>query len=317
MTSPLLEIERLQLQIRSTHVPVVHGVSAKVMPGSMTALVGESGSGKTLTALAAIGLLPPAIHAVEGSIRITGKECAGLSQQEWREIRGQDISMVFQEPMTALDPVFTIGELFEGVLAMDGCTRREARQRGLSLLEEVKVPDPIRCLRSAPHQLSGGMRQRVVLALALARSPSVLLADEPTTALDVQTQEAVMELLQELCGTRGLGVLLVTHDLGLVARRAQQVVVIHRGHVCESGTSECLLRDPRHPYTRGLLASQIPVDHYRADLGLMEDVLNDPESWTPQESQEGPVKPWRPSEGSQVKDAPRLVAISENHFIAV
>ena len=225
--------------------------------------------------------------------------------------------MVFQEPMTALDPVFTVGELFEGILALDGMNRRAARAHGQALLEEVRVPDPVRCLRSVPHQLSGGMRQRVVLALALARSPSLLLADEPTTALDALTQEAVMDLLQELCERRGLGVLLVTHDLGLVAQRVHQLVVLHEGQVCESGAAQQLLEDPRHPYTRGLLACRLPVASYRPSLGRMEDILADPGSWEPLESQEGLVRPWRPSSGSQDLARPRLVAISADHFIAV
>ena len=317
MTSALLEIEHLQLEVISTRQSVVHDLSAQVEEGQITALVGESGSGKTLTTLAAIGLLPPAIRVTSGSIRLQGEECSHFSPRQWRGIRGCSVAMVFQEPMTALDPVFTVGELFEGVMALDDFKRKQAREHGMALLEEVRVPDPKRCLRSVPHQLSGGMRQRVVLALALARSPSLLLADEPTTALDALTQDAVMELLQELCERRGLGVLLVTHDLGLVARRASELVVMHEGHVCESGASKQLMEDPRHPYTRGLLASQLPVDGYRADLDRLEGILADPGSWEPQESQEGPVRPWWPSESAQAVDKPRLVAVSPGHFLAV
>ncbi|MCH2132610.1 MAG: ABC transporter ATP-binding protein [Phycisphaerales bacterium] len=313
--TPLLDIENLELAVRGD--PVVHGVSACVQAGEITAVVGESGSGKTLTALAAIGLLPPAIEMTGGDIRIEGESCTGFTSSQWRAMRGRRVAMVFQEPMTALDPVFTVDELLREVLALDGITGRTARERSMALLEEVRIPDPARCLRSAPHQLSGGMRQRVVIALALARSPSLLLADEPTTALDALTQEAVLDLFDDLRRSRGLGILLITHDLGLVAHRVQRLVVLHAGRTCESGSARSVLENPRHPYTRGLFSCRLPVDHRQADLARLEDLLADPGAWDPQPSEEGPVRPWWPSEEGQDAASPRLVSVGPDHLLAV
>ena len=321
MKQPLLEITDLDLRLAgtpdATASTLVQGVSLRVDPASITAVVGESGSGKTLTALSSIGLLPPAIQVVNGSIRIAGRPCEHQSQKAWRSMRGGIVSMVFQEPMTALDPVFTVGELMQETLALDGVSRRDAREKALALLEEVRVPEPERCLASVPHQLSGGMRQRVVIALALARDPSLLLADEPTTALDAITQEAVMDLFDELRRTRGLGILLITHDLALVAHRVQQLVVMHGGRICESGASDLLMQNPRHPYTRGLLACRLPVESRAEPLKQMDAVLEDPRSWTPVQSEEGPVKPWWPSSTGTKDSSPRLVSIASDHFLAV
>ena len=321
MKSPLLEITDLDLQVAKaadeTPTSLVRGLSIRVDSSSITAVVGESGSGKTLTALAAIGLLPPAIEMIGGSIRIAGRNCEHQSQKAWQSMRGQFVSMVFQEPMTALDPVFTVGELMQETLALDGVSRRDAREQALALLEEVRVPDPRRCLSSAPHQLSGGMRQRVVIALALARNPSLLLADEPTTALDAITQEAVMDLFDELRVSRGLGILLITHDLALVAHRVQQLVVLHGGRVCEAGASDRLIENPRHPYTRGLLACRLPVESRQEPLKQMDMVLDDPSSWTLVSSEEGPVKPWWPSSNVPDSSPSRLVSVGPDHFLAV
>ncbi|MCH2152259.1 MAG: ABC transporter ATP-binding protein [Phycisphaerales bacterium] len=321
MKEPLLEITDLDLRVAGSEQTggpnLVEGVNLRVDEASITAVVGESGSGKTLTALASIGLLPPAIEMVHGSIRLAGQDCEQQTQKAWRSMRGRVVSMVFQEPMTALDPVFTVGELMLETLSLDGVSRRDAREQALALLEEVRVPEPVRCMSSVPHQLSGGMRQRVVIALALARNPRLLLADEPTTALDAITQEAVMDLFDQLRSSRGLGILLITHDLSLVAHRVQQLVVLHGGRMCEAGASDLVMRNPRHPYTRGLLACRLPVVSREEPLKQMAAVLDDPASWEVVQSQEGPVKPWWPSLVGANPSSPRLVSVDTDHFLAV
>ena len=224
--------------------------------------------------------------------------------------------MIFQEPMTALDPVFSVEALLREVLALDGLRGREARRQASALLQEVRIPDPDRCLASAPHMLGGGMRQRVVIALALARNPVLLLADEPTTALDAVTREAVMDLLADLQSTRGLGILMISHDLGLVAERAQRVVVLHGGRICESGPTDRVLEDARHPYTRGLLGCRLSVDHRSDRLRLVEEVMASPHAWTPIQTLEGPRRPWKPAEGTQASEVPRLVEVAPGHQVA-
>jgi len=317
MSERLLQLDSIDIRTRSNRQRIVCDAGLQVHAGEITALVGESGSGKTMTALAAIGLLPPALSLVDGSIRIKGKECSGLSASQWRMVRGRQIAMIFQEPMTALDPVCSIGEIFDEVLSLDGISRRSRRQHARSLLEEVRVPGPDRCLKCVPHELSGGMRQRVVIALALARSPSILLADEPTTALDAVTTQAIMQLFEDLCRSRGLGVLLVTHDLGLVIRRAGSLVVLHSGHVCESGSASKILGSPRHPYTKGLLACRLPLDRRQEPLGNLETLMGSDGIWEPQSTPEGLLSPWKPTEGVQGNVSHRLVEVSQNHFLAV
>ncbi len=317
MSHPLLRLDSIEIETIADGNPIVRGASLEVCAGEMVALVGESGSGKTMTALAAIGLLPAGLSLVKGSVRIEDLECAGMSSSQWRSMRGSKIAMVFQEPMTALDPVCSIGELFDEVLGLDGISRRSRRSQAIQLLEEVRVPHPSGCLRRVPHELSGGMRQRVVIALALARSPSILLADEPTTALDAVTTQAIMDLLEQLCISRSLGVLLVTHDLGLVMRRANALVVLHSGHVCESGATEKVLGSPRHPYTKGLMACRLPLSTRQEPLGGLEKVMGSDEEWEPQSTPEGLLRPWRPSESTVGGARPRLLEVDEDHFLAV
>ena len=317
MSQPLLQLDSIEIETVADRQKIVSGASLQVHAGEIVALGGESGSGKTLTALAAIGLLPAGLSLVRGAVRINGRECSELSGSQWRSIRGTEIAMVFQEPMTALDPVCSIGELFHEVLSLDGISRRSRRQQALELLEEVRVPEPGRCLGCVPHELSGGMRQRVVIALALARSPSILLADEPTTALDAVTTQAIMELLEQLCVTRSLGVLLVTHDLGLVMRRARSLVVLHSGHVCESGGAEQVLGSPRHPYTKGLMACRLPLSTRQEPLGSLEEFMDSEQGWEPQSTPEGLLSPWRPAGSVPNGVQPRLVKVDEDHFLAV
>jgi len=235
----------------------VDGASFTVCPGETVGLVGESGCGKTVTALSILGLVPaPAGRIAGGDILFRGRSLLGLPADEMRRRRGSDISMVFQEPTSALNPVLTCGEQVAEVLREHcGCGRRQARRHAIDMLRRVHLPDPERQAQSYPHQLSGGMCQRVMLAMALACRPSLLIADEPTTALDVTIQAQILELLQELQADERMAILLITHDLAVVAAVADRVAVMYAGRVVESGSIEQVFESPRHPYTQGLLAS--------------------------------------------------------------
>ncbi|HEV8629492.1 MAG TPA: ABC transporter ATP-binding protein, partial [Thermoanaerobaculia bacterium] len=237
-------------------VDVVRGASLTVGPGEVVGLVGESGSGKTMTALAVLRLVPPPGRIVAGSIRVGGDNVLALPERALRRLRGGRVGMVFQEPAAALDPVFTVGfQLAETIRAHHDVTRRAARQRAEELLALVAIPEPRRRLDAYPPQLSGGQRQRVMIALALAAEPSLLLADEPTTALDVTLQAQVLELLLSLRDRLGLGILLVTHDLAVVAATCDRVTVMYCGEVVEEAPTATLFAHPAHPYTQGLLAA--------------------------------------------------------------
>jgi ABC-type dipeptide/oligopeptide/nickel transport system ATPase component len=258
----LLEVRGLTIAFPKEGVwrPVVRGVSLTIDRGEIFGLVGESGSGKTLTALAIPGLLPPAARLMAGSIRLHGPEGAtellGLPPRELRRVRGGRVGLVFQEPATALNPAYTIGfQIVEAVRAHRRLSRREARDEAVRLLDRVALADARRRLDDYPHQLSGGQRQRVMIAMALAGGPDLLLADEPTTALDVTLQAQILELLEDLRTDLGLSVLLITHDLGVVAETCDRVAVMHAGEIVEAAAVETLLRAPAHPYTRELLAA--------------------------------------------------------------
>ena len=275
MSEAVLAISDLSIAFANAAPRVVDGVSMSLSAKRTLAVVGESGSGKTLTALAAIGLLPGGAIVERGSITLHAKHrrdaCAThteetardeatetellcLTQAAWRRVRGSQIAMIFQEPMTALNPVFTVGEQLVGVIRFHrGGSERAARGAAAAALDEVGIEDSTRRLNQYPHEFSGGMRQRVMIALALAGTPRVLLADEPTTALDVSLRGQVLDLIARLKESRGLAVMLITHDLGLAARRADDVCVMYRGRVVESGPAASLLANPQHPYTRCLL----------------------------------------------------------------
>jgi len=266
--TPLLSVDRLSIAFPSGDgwAEVVRGASLTVGAGEVVGLVGESGSGKTMTALAVLRLVPEPGRITSGSVRLhsgrpergdtSGVELLSLPERELRRVRGGAIGMVFQEPAAALDPVFTIGyQLVEAIRAHRDVTRAAARQRAEELLALVAVPEPRRRLDAYPHQLSGGQRQRVMIALALAAEPRLLLADEPTTALDVTLQAQVLELLLSLRDRLNLGILLVTHDLAVVASTCDRVTVMYCGEVVEEGETAALFAKPAHPYTRGLLAA--------------------------------------------------------------
>lgn len=259
MSAPLLEIEDLAVEFLTDHgwVRVVDGVSFRVGAGETLGLVGESGSGKTVTSLSVMQLIPrPPGRIVGGSIRFEGRELLGLPEPELEALRGDAIAMVFQESMTSLNPAFTIGDqIGEVVRRHRGVSRREARIRALEVLELVQIPDPEARIDAYPHEFSGGMRQRAAIAMALACDPKLLIADEPTTALDVTVQAQVLDLLRSLQQRLGMGILFVTHNLGVVADLCDRVTVMYAGRIVETANVFDLFERPRHPYTEGLLAA--------------------------------------------------------------
>jgi len=236
--------------------PAVNGVSFSIRSSETLALVGESGSGKSMTALSIMSLIPSPGRITGGSIMFEGQDLTQLSDADMRRIRGSRISMVFQEPMTSLNPVLRIGDqLTEPLLLHRGMSKGEAIEQGIMLLQKVGIPSPAGRMRDYPHQLSGGMRQRVMIAMALACNPALMIADEPTTALDVTIQAQILELIGDLRQSTGMGILLITHDLGIVAGHAQQTCVMYAGQIVEEAPTRELLSNPRHPYTRALLDS--------------------------------------------------------------
>jgi peptide/nickel transport system ATP-binding protein len=254
---PLLSITDLRVRFPDAEgdVLAVGGLDLEIRAGEMLALVGESGCGKSLTALSILGLQPPTAR-VTGSVRLSGRELIGLPPRQLRDIRGKDISMVFQEPMSSLNPAFTIGRQIDEVTRRhDRLNRRAARARSIELLDLVGVPEPARRAKEYPHQLSGGMRQRVMIAMAIACSPSLIIADEPTTALDATIQAQVLALFEKLRADFGSAVLVITHDLGVVAELAERVVVMYAGYKVEQAPVDQLFARPRHPYTAGLLGA--------------------------------------------------------------
>jgi peptide/nickel transport system ATP-binding protein len=254
MPEPLLEIRDLHIWFGTTEA--VRGVSLSIAPGEVLGLVGESGSGKSVTALAVLGLLDP-VARLSGSIRWKGREIVGLAQSGLRSIRGREIAMVFQEPMTALNPVMTVGrQVSEAIAAHEPrITGREAKRRAIAAMESVAIPEATRRFGDYPHQFSGGQRQRILIAMALVHKPQLLLADEPTTALDVTVQAQVLDLLKTLQREHGLAMLFTSHDLAVVGQVAERVMVMRHGEVLESGPARKVLTAPEHPYTKSLLGA--------------------------------------------------------------
>jgi oligopeptide transport system ATP-binding protein len=255
----LLDVRDLVVRFRTRDgtVYAVNGVSFALEPGETLGLVGESGCGKSVTSLAIMRLLPkPAGHIEGGSVRLDSQDLTQLSEAEMRSIRGRDIAMIFQDPMSSLNPVLTVEEqMVETIQAHEKVTKADARNRAIELLGMVGIPQPEHRLSSFPHQFSGGMRQRVMIAMALALRPKMLIADEPTTALDVTIQAQVLELLRDLTGTSQTAVILITHDLGVVAGMTQRTMVMYAGFIVEAGTTRAIYERPSHPYTVGLLHS--------------------------------------------------------------
>ncbi|MDQ0134368.1 peptide/nickel transport system ATP-binding protein [Neorhizobium galegae] len=270
---PLLDVRDLRVTTSNGH-PILHDVSFDVEAGSIAALVGESGSGKTVAARAAMRLLPKAIMPVSGKILFEGNDVLKMTGGEIRKVRGAEIGMVFQEPMVSLNPAMTIGaQLVEGLQLHEKLGVEAARARASEMLERVKIPNPEACLAAFPHQFSGGMRQRIMLASVMLLRPKLLIADEPTTALDTLTQREVMEVMVDLTRTFGTSVLLITHNLGLVAQYAKKVFVLERGRLIESGPVEEVLHRPKEQYTRTLIDALPKRDHGRTPPAQAEPLI--------------------------------------------
>jgi oligopeptide transport system ATP-binding protein len=256
--SHLLEVKNLQTHFmtRAGTVRAVDGVNFYLDRRELLALVGESGCGKSITSLSIMRLVSPPGKIIGGEILFDGEDLLKLSDDQMRAIRGNDIAMIFQDPMTSLNPVYTVGEQIAEALRLHrGLSKHDAHEAAIEAMKEVSIPDPSRRVKDYPHQLSGGMRQRIMIAMALACDPKLLIADEPTTALDVTIQAQILELLNELRQTRDLGVLLITHDLGVVAEVADRVAVMYTGRIVEESPVDELFVRPKHPYTEGLLNS--------------------------------------------------------------
>lgn len=256
---PILQIKDLKVSFQSgkRYVPAVDGISFELKDGEILGIVGESGSGKSVTSLTAMGLIPSPPGKVEsGKIIFSGKDLTHLSEKEWRKIRGNQISMIFQEPMTSLNPLFTVGnQLIEAIRLHTALSKVEANSRSIELLKLVGIPRAEGILKEYPHQLSGGMRQRVMIAMAMACNPKLLIADEPTTALDVTIQAQILALMKDLNKKTDTSIILITHDLGVVAEICERVIVMYCGQIVEEGDVRTILKNPKHPYTKGLLKS--------------------------------------------------------------
>jgi len=275
--TPLIEIEGLRVLFhgddgRTTHA--VDRVDLAVANGATLGIVGESGSGKSVTSLAIMGLLSKQSAEVSGSIRFDGFDLLDASDQTLRDLRGNRLAMIFQEPMTSLNPSFTIGDqIIETILRHRGGTRRSARQRAVELLRRVHIPSPERRIDDYPHKLSGGQRQRVMIAMALACDPKLLIADEPTTALDVTLQAQILDLMRELKAASGAAIILITHDLGVVAEVCDEVAVMYAGEIVERAPVDELFSSPQHPYTVGLLGSIPRLDRRTEHLATIEGMV--------------------------------------------
>jgi oligopeptide/dipeptide ABC transporter ATP-binding protein len=279
----LLEVKDLRTWFHTEEgvARAVDGVSLHVERGEILGVVGESGCGKSVTSLSIMGLIDDPGRIEQGSsIRFDGRELTSLPEKEMRQIRGNDIAMIFQEPMTSLNPVFAVGgQIAEALRLHRRLGRKDARARAIEMLARVGIPVPERRVDEYPHQLSGGMRQRVMIAMALANEPDLLIADEPTTALDVTIQAQILELLLELRRDTGMGVMLITHDLGVVAEVCDRVVVMYAGQVVEEGSVDGIFSNPSHPYTQGLLAAVPRPDRTGEELAVIPGTVPPPTHW--------------------------------------
>ena len=279
----LLEVKNLQVSFFTPagEVKAVGGISFTLERGKVLGIVGESGSGKSVTAYSVMQILEKTGKIVSGSIRFNGQELVGAGEKVMKELRGNRISMIFQDPMTSLNPTFTIGhQLMEGILLHTPRNRQQAWDRAVEMLTLVGVNEPEKRMKQYPHQLSGGMRQRIMIAMALSCEPDILIADEPTTALDVTIQAQILELMQKLQEEMGMAILMITHDLGVVAQMCDEVIVMYAGTICEQGTMDEIFYNPRHSYTRGLLRSIPTLEHsgrLQPIAGTPIDLLNLPE----------------------------------------
>jgi peptide/nickel transport system ATP-binding protein len=280
MKNPLLEVHDLTIHFFTEEgvVQAVENVSFEIYPGEILGLVGESGCGKSVTGLSLLRLIPiPPGRIVNGDILIDGRSLLHLEENEMEKVRGNEISMIFQEPMTSLNPVFTIGDqIIEAIVLHQGLDKAAARKRAIEMLDRVKIPSPEKRVDSYPHQLSGGMRQRAMIAMALSCQPKLLIADEPTTALDVTIQAQVLQLLKEIQREMGMSVLLITHDLGVVAEIADRVAVMYAGRILEYGPIEAIFSQMRNPYTYGLMRSIPQLTEKKSRLYAIPGQVPDP-----------------------------------------
>ncbi|MBV9772997.1 MAG: ABC transporter ATP-binding protein [Gemmatimonadetes bacterium] len=288
MPEPILQVENLRTYFKTDSglARAVDGVSFHVNPGETLGIVGESGSGKSVTSLSVMRLIPQPPGSIEPGSRILFRgekgveDLATVSEERMRHIRGNDIAMIFQEPMTSLNPVFTVGEqIMESLRLHQGLNKRAARERAIDMLKLVGIPIPDQRVDEYPHQLSGGMRQRVMIAMALACDPKLLIADEPTTALDVTIQAQILELLNRLQEELGMAIILITHDLGVVAETCDRVIVMYAGQVFEEGPVGEIFRDPQNPYTEGLLRSMPKLGEQVERLAVIPGVVPAPTNW--------------------------------------
>ena len=277
---PLLEVHELTVHFFTEEgvVRAVENVSFEIYPGEVLGLVGESGCGKTVTGLSLLRLIPiPPGRVVNGDILFDGKSLLGLEEKEMEKVRGNDIAMIFQEPMTSLNPVFTIGDqIMEAIILHQRLDKTEAKKRAIEMLDRVKIPSPEKRMDSYPHQLSGGMRQRAMIAMALSCQPKLLVADEPTTALDVTIQAQILHLLKEIQGEMGMSVILITHDLGVISEIADRLAVMYAGRIFEYGPIEAIFTRMRNPYTYGLMRSIPQLTEQRGRLYAIPGQVPDP-----------------------------------------
>ena len=320
MPTPELLVKNLKVSFATSkkELMAVRGISYQLNQGEILALVGESGCGKTVSALSILRLIqePPG-KIVSGEILFAGKDLLKLKKKELQDLRGKDIAMIFQDPMTSLNPVLTIGEqIIETLLRHTSLSRKKAREKSFRLLEQVEIPSPKQKLDQYPHQLSGGMRQRVMIAMALSCSPRILIADEPTTALDVLIQAQILSLLKKIKNDTQMSILLITHDLGVVAEVAERVMVMYAGEIVESGSVNDLFRSPLHPYTIGLMESIPTLESTQQKLSKLKEISGT----VPSLSQVPFGCPFHPrcsaAETRCKTDKPKLKKISQTHSVS-
>ena len=317
----VLKVEGLCVDFatREGHVRVLHKINLHLDRGETLGIVGESGCGKSMTALTIMRLVPiPPGRISEGRIIMDGKDLLELSEKRMRDVRGNEISMIFQEPMTSLNPVFTIGmQIAESIQRHQGATRSVALKKAVEMMRSVKIPAPEQRIRQYPHELSGGMRQRVMIAMALSCEPSILIADEPTTALDVTVQAQIFHLLRDIQKEMGTSMLLITHDMGVIAEVAHRVVVMYAGHKVEEGSVREILDNPCHPYTQGLIRC---IPHLKTDLGPGREELAEIPGVVPDLSQLGSGCPFCPrcekATAQCIEEKPNEVAIGKSHLVS-
>ena len=314
---PLLDVRGLVTEFHSSEgvFKAVDGVSFSVARGETLGIVGESGCGKSVTSLSVMGLIPrPPGKIPAGEIVFEGRDLLTLSSRQMRDVRGNDISMIFQEPMTSLNPVYTVGQqIMEGILLHENISEAQARERAIEMLRLVRIPSPEGRVDDFPHQMSGGMRQRVMIAMALACNPKLLIADEPTTALDVTIQAQILDLMRDLRERTGTAIMLITHDLGVIAELADRVVVMYAGKVVEEARVGDLFTDPQHPYTLGLLGSIPKLDVEEERLATIEGSVPNPYNM-PAGCKFNPRCPFADDQCRQ--EVPALAEVKPGHKVA-